>query len=247
LPARNLSIILYDREKDLFLLEYHRDEKDRFDKLVPATKTLTAYMMKSNRSLLLTGREISQMRRAGQVKPIGAPVKAWLGVPLKLEKRTIGALVTADYRNQTAFDQKDVELLEMIAGQIALSIDRKRAEESLKGSEELFRNLAEHSPHMIYVNRMGPILFANKQCEQVFGYTREHFYSPDFDFLTLVAPESRGLIKQNYQQHRQGKEVPPYECFFLTKGGKKIKLHCRTQLITYQGESAIMGILSQMT
>src|SRR3990170_3613527 len=59
----------------------------------------------------------------------------------------------------------------------------------IKDSEEKFRNLAEESPNMIFINHKGGVVYANKKCEEITGYTREEFYSPDFNFLSLNPPE----------------------------------------------------------
>ncbi|MCK4273066.1 PAS domain S-box protein, partial [bacterium] len=131
LKIKNLAIALYDRERDMLLVEYHVDKKDRFEGVVPAGKTLTAYVIKNDKPLLVTHRKIKQMVRAGQVKPIGAPTKIWLGVPLKARNKTIGALVINDYTDENAYDEKDLALLQLVSGQIALTIERKRAEEEL--------------------------------------------------------------------------------------------------------------------
>jgi PAS domain S-box-containing protein len=124
---------------------------------------------------------------------------------------------------------------------------RKQAEEALRESEEKFRSLAEQSPNMIYINKMGTIIYANKECENVTGYTRKEFYSPDFDFLTLTAPESREMVKGNFARHMKGQEVPPYEYSLITKDGKRMDVINATKMISYGGEPAILGIVTDIT
>ena len=54
-----------------------------------------------------------------------------------------------------------------------------------KESEEKFLTLAEQSPNMIFINKRGRVVYANKKCEEVMGYKREEFYAPDiFIFIT---------------------------------------------------------------
>ena len=125
--------------------------------------------------------------------------------------------------------------------------ERKRAEEELRESETKFRSLAEQSPNMIFINKKGRIWYANERCKQVMGYKREELYSPDFDFLTLMAPEFRDLVKANFSKHMRGEEVPPFEYALLTKDGRRIDVILTTALIGYDGESAIMGILTDIT
>jgi two-component system sensor histidine kinase/response regulator len=125
--------------------------------------------------------------------------------------------------------------------------ERKRAEEALRESEELFKSLAEQSPNMIYVNKMGEVVYANEMCEKVMEYTREEIYSPDFDFLVLIAPESIDTVKKNFSRHMRGGEVAPYEHSLITKEGRRIEAIGATKLIKYKGERALLGIITDIT
>jgi PAS domain S-box-containing protein len=87
--------------------------------------------------------------------------------------------------------------------------ERKRAEGALRESEEKFRSLAEQSPNMIFINKKGKVVYANKKCEEIMGYKREELYSPDFDFRTLITPESLDLINDSFTRHLRGQEVQP--------------------------------------
>lgn len=125
--------------------------------------------------------------------------------------------------------------------------ERKLAEEALRESEEKFRMLAEKSPNMIFINKKGRVVYANQKCEEVIGYRREEFYSPDFDFIGLIAPESVAVIKSNFQKHMKGIDVPPYEYTLLKKTGEKIDSIITTKLISYGGGNAILGIITDIT
>lgn len=125
--------------------------------------------------------------------------------------------------------------------------ERKHAEKALKESEEKFRMLAEKSPNMIFINRKGRIVYANQKCEEVMGYRREELYAPDFDFFSMIAPESIGVIKSSFQKHMKEKDVAPYEYSLITKTGKKIDAIITTKLISYGDESAILGIITDNT
>jgi len=125
--------------------------------------------------------------------------------------------------------------------------DRKKAEEALKESEAKFRNLAEQSPNMIFINKKGRVAYANKKCEEIMGYKRKVLCSPDFDFFTLIAPESLDLVKTSLSKHMKGRELVPYEYTLVTKEGKKIDAILTTKLIKYEGESAILGTVTDIT
>ncbi|MFX1519406.1 MAG: PAS domain S-box protein [Promethearchaeota archaeon] len=117
----------------------------------------------------------------------------------------------------------------------------------LKESEEKFRNLAEKSPNMIFINRKGRVVYANKRCEELIGYTRDEFYSPNFDFFSLIAPESVDLVKKAFSRHIRGEDIDPYEYSLITKEGKKREVIITSKLIDYEGEMAILGIITDIT
>jgi PAS domain S-box-containing protein len=125
--------------------------------------------------------------------------------------------------------------------------ERKLAEEALKESEEKFKMLAEQSPNMIFINKKGRVVYANAKCEEIMGYSREDFYHPSFDFLTLIAPDSLDLIKESFNKHLQGLEVGPYEYALITKDGKRIESLITSKIIKYEGEDAILGIVTDIT
>lgn len=125
--------------------------------------------------------------------------------------------------------------------------ERRQALNALKESEEKFREVAEQSPNMIFINKKGRIAYANKKCEEVMGYRREEFYSQGFDFFTLIAPEYINLVRENFSRHMKGKEIVPYEYALITKEGKKIEAIITTKLIKYEGEKSILGIVTDIT
>lgn len=125
--------------------------------------------------------------------------------------------------------------------------ERKRAGQALKESEEKFRELAEESPNMIFICRDGVVVYANKRCEQVTGYHRAELYSSDFDFFTLISPDSREVVSKAYDVHRPGEEYPPYEYNLVTRTGEQIPVIISTKLIKYENGQAILGVITDLT
>ena len=136
--------------------------------------------------------------------------------------------------------KKRVEELENKA---ALRTEEKR---TLRESEDKFRSLADQSPNMIFINKGGRVVYVNKRCEEVMGYKKEEFYSPDFDFFTLVAPESVELVRSSLKRHMNGEEVELYEYGLITQDGKRIDAIIRSKLIDHEGEKAILGIATDI-
>ena len=124
---------------------------------------------------------------------------------------------------------------------------RKRAERALQESEEKFRLLAEQSPNMIFINQKGRIVYVNPRCQKVTGYTRDELCAPGFDFMTLIAPDDRDLVKAKFAQHTQGKEVTPYEYRLITKENQTVDVILSSRLIDYEGKKAILGTITDIT
>ncbi len=125
--------------------------------------------------------------------------------------------------------------------------DHKRTETMLRESEEKFKSLAEQSPNMIFVNQKGRVVYANQQCVEMMEYTTDEFYAEDFDFLTIIAPEYTQLIKRNFMKHMNGQEISPYEYALVNKSGRRIEAIITTKLINYGRQSAILGIVTDIT
>ena len=137
-----------------------------------------------------------------------------------------------------------------ISGIVGIGRDitmRKQAEEKRKESEQLFTYLAEFSPNMIFIYVKTKIVYANRIFEEMMGYKRDEFYSPDFDFMSLVAPESKELVETGNKNHMAGNDILPYEYTLVTKTGRRIDAIITTKLINYQGDSATLGIITDIT
>ncbi|MCW4033754.1 MAG: PAS domain S-box protein [Candidatus Bathyarchaeota archaeon] len=137
-----------------------------------------------------------------------------------------------------------------IAGGVSLARDiteHKKAEEALKNSEEKFRNLADQSPNIIFINIDRNILYVNKKYEEVLGYTLDELSSDKLDITNIMAPEDVASIKSHFSKHRNGEEAPPLECSLITKKGKKIDVILTTKLIKYHEQDAVIGTIHDIT
>ncbi len=114
------------------------------------------------------------------------------------------------------------------------------------GSDE-FKILSDNSPNMIFVNDFVNVVYANQKCTDVLGYSQEEFLSPGFNFLSLIAPESIGPIREAFSKHQKGEDVDPYEYIIVSKNGKRISVVIMTKLITWKGEPAILGNVTDIS
>ncbi len=122
--TNNFFIALYDKKSDTLSMPFFSDEKDNFDKL-PARKTITRWVIGLKKSVLLKETDLRNLENSGDIDLVGAPCKIWMGVPLKADKEIIGVMALQDYHDENKFSQEDVNVLEFIANQIAIAIQRR--------------------------------------------------------------------------------------------------------------------------
>lgn len=135
LELKNFFIALYDKESDSLSLPFFVDEKDSFDAF-PGGKTLTTLVIKKKQMILLKHADILQMINSGDIEQNGTICKVWLGIPLHSEGEIIGAFVVQNYENENAFAKNDIKVLEFIADQIGIIIERKSSEDKLRRAKE---------------------------------------------------------------------------------------------------------------
>ncbi len=124
---------------------------------------------------------------------------------------------------------------------------RRQADKALQESESKFRSVTEQSPNMIFINKNGRITYCNRKCEEIMGYTIDEFCSQDFDFFNLISPESKDTVRLAFEKHMKGKEVEPYEYGLITKDGRKLNAIITPKMIQYEGDSAILAIVTDIT
>jgi PAS domain S-box-containing protein len=150
--TNNFFIALYDKKKDTLSMPFFADEQDNFEEL-PARKTITNWVIGLKRSVLLKENDLRSLETSGDIDLVGAPCKVWMGVPLKADKEIIGVMALQDYHDENKFSQDDVNVLEFIANQIAIAIQRRtmldnliqaslKAEEAAKSKQQFMSTMS---------------------------------------------------------------------------------------------------------
>jgi PAS domain S-box-containing protein len=125
--------------------------------------------------------------------------------------------------------------------------ERKRAERELKESEAKFQILAEQSSNMIFIHTGYRIAYVNRKCQEQLGYSKDEFYAPDFNFLSVIAPESRELVATNFQRRLRGEEIGPYEYSLISKEGRRIEGLLSINSIDLNNEKVWFGTVTDIT
>jgi PAS domain S-box-containing protein len=142
LYAENFFIALYNPETGFLHFEFFVDKYDPSPPPRPLGKGLTGYVLNNDLPLLLSREEQQQMVEKGLVEVFGTFSASWLGVPLRTPNGAIGVLVVQHYEETHAYAEGDVEFLTSVAGQVAVAIERRRAEVALRRSEAELKKFA---------------------------------------------------------------------------------------------------------
>jgi two-component system, cell cycle sensor histidine kinase and response regulator CckA len=177
LPAENCFVALHNPDDDTFYFPFLVDEFDTVPPPQKVGRSCTAYVFRTGRASLIPQKEFDRLAAMGEVELVGSPSPSWLGVPLKTPTATIGVLVVQHYRNENAYDQRDLEFLESVGGHIALAIERRRADEELRKNESMLRLLFEHNPLATWLYEIDTLRFlrVNQAATALYGYTAEEF------------------------------------------------------------------------
>jgi PAS domain S-box-containing protein len=136
IDTTNFYVALYDKETDLYSFPFVVDELEQDDTFSPQElkKSLTDYVRRTGKSILADDDAHNELMRQGEVELVGADSKVWMGAPLKTPEGVTGVVVVQSYRDDATYSERDMELLSYISENIAMAINRKRAEEKIKAS-----------------------------------------------------------------------------------------------------------------
>ncbi len=124
--TNNFYVAFYNEETDMLTMAYRVDEQDTFTEW-RAKKSLTGYVVRNNKSVIIKNEGFQELIKSGEVELYGANSEIWLGVPLTVNGKPYGAIVVQDYQDSNAYNENDLKMLEFIAGQVSLSIQRQKS------------------------------------------------------------------------------------------------------------------------
>jgi len=185
LDATNFFVALYNKETDSITLPYHVDFKDKFASF-PAGKTLTGHVIKTKKSILADEKEIFRLAEAGTIDIVGTPSKVWLGVPLIVEYKVIGAIVVQNYSDPTCYSESDLALLTFVADQVAGLIMRKNTEDKLRKEQAYLDQLFQSSQEaIVMIDNKGIVKLINKEFTHLYGFSEHEILGTNIDEMIV--------------------------------------------------------------
>jgi hypothetical protein len=184
IEAKNFYVALVDKENKKLNFPYFIDEasssiENKFERKL--ANGITEYAMGSNKPLFLYEKDIINLQYHNKISVDGAIPKIWLGVPLKIANRVIGLISLQCYNKTETYSYKDLELLDFISGQVALSIERKQKEHKIYEQSARLKAIFESSSHLIW------------SVDRNFEFTsfNQNYFKTNKDFFNIDPIEKR--------------------------------------------------------
>jgi PAS domain S-box-containing protein len=134
--------------------------------------------------------------------------------------------------SQIDYEGKPAGLVEVID-----ITDRKKMEEALRESEQKFRVLAETATTAIVIYQGDRLVYVNPAAVEMSGYTEEELL--EINVYEFVHPDQRDELQVLAQKRLEGKiSNPIYEVIYLAKSGEERWAYVTTSQIEYEGQSA---------
>jgi signal transduction histidine kinase/transcriptional regulator with GAF, ATPase, and Fis domain/CheY-like chemotaxis protein len=138
---------LHHKETDTISFPYVSDsQEDEVNDYLPLTNV--SELTSPTGEVVLTGKPVvlnknqmfKRLDEPGKTY-YGTATETWIGVPLKIDGKILGAMVVFSYDDEKQYSTNDIEILEAASKQVANAISRKMADEELRLSEKKVKTL----------------------------------------------------------------------------------------------------------
>jgi signal transduction histidine kinase len=157
----------------------------------------------------------------GRLNPVAdAPITSVAGVPLKYKGEVIGALTVFDDQPERVFQAEDLQLLELLAPQVAVSIRNARLYQELQErieAQQLAENRLVQSARLAAVGEMAagvahelnnPLTTVTGFAELILEELPEIFpQRPDVELILKESKRARGVVRRLLDFSRQSESV----------------------------------------
>ena len=211
--ANNFFVAVFEPENNSIYFPYHVDEyfETGHDyKKRNLGNGLIEYTMVQNKPLIFNKEELTVIIEKEKLFIYESILPAiQILVPLILNEKTIGVIGIKSYSDETKFSSRDLELLEFVSGQIALAMERKKAEGELMIQTARLNAIFDSSTHYIWtVNQKHYLSSFNKNyynlLYQQLGAPPAAGTSIEKMGWKLISPDDKPVLREKYNLAFQG-------------------------------------------
>ena len=232
IPFDRIAINTINYEDETVIVAYVTgvDVKDRLKgTAIPLVGTLAGEVVRTRKSMVIQAEDPKKVtdRFPGLLVSFQAGIRSLMAIPLISKDEVVGALHFHSTKSN-AYHEKDLRLAEEVGNQIAgaisnaqLFIERRKAEEALRQSEEKYRTILESIEDGYYeVDLAGKYTFFNDSMCRIYGYSREEFMG--ISYRQYTDQETAKEVFQAYNRvYRTGEPGRGFDHEITRKDGTK--------------------------
>lgn len=149
-----------------------------------------------------------------------------------------------DYHN---FSESEVKLFQDVVRILRKTIEQFQLTKEKKESDERYKVLIENSPLAISITRNGEILFVNKRCLEILGYSKpqEMVGKPVLKFIGKA--DRQNMIQRMEKEWLEKRVEEKYETIGLRKNGEEFDISVRVAPLPLKDEIVTLGIFRDIT
>ena len=189
-------VALHDEDAGQISFPYYYESGERRQE--PALQYgegVTSQILESREPLLLNRQE----QYAGMAT-IGTPSRSYLGVPITVRERAIGAISVQSTREEERFTESDTGLLATIASNVGVAIQNARLFAEIGRQKEYLESLVEITPVAVVVLDVDECVTSwNPAAAELFGYSADEAVGRPLDdlvFGTDAHDEGREITRE---------------------------------------------------
>jgi GAF domain-containing protein len=151
IPCKSIYIAIYERDTETITFpRYMEDGEWKQHTSRPFGNGLTEHLLRTREPLLLND-NVAERAQALGIEPRGRCSQSWLGAPMVVDGTAVGVIGLQDYDASGAYDEHDVEMLQIIAAQAAAGIKNSLA---VSAERRAFREVADAQLRMLETERL---------------------------------------------------------------------------------------------
>lgn len=181
LKVDNIYIGKYDKKEDVLTFPYFVDHETEHPGFIPnfiSIPSLTRNVINEKKPILFNKEDLKKKGAIGVIP------KIWLGAPLIVKNNVIGIIAIQDYTSEDTYQQRDLDILNSVSQHIALAIERKENDDTLKEQGEILEKILESSPVGIALIENRVFKWVNNEIVKIYGYdSKEDFENKSVEMV----------------------------------------------------------------
>ncbi len=179
---------------------------------------LCGYTAREGRQIVAEDIATTLDPRTELIKSYG--IQAYACHPLKVNDRVLGTLAFGT-RGRPRFSMDELALMNAVADQVAIALDRKQATEALRQERDFSSALLNTVGALVVVlDREGRVVRFNQACELSTGYGFAEVEGKFF-FDIFLLPEEKAGVQEVFGRLGSGDFPLNYENYWRTRSGEK--------------------------